>query len=315
MKQLTIVLMLLVSVTAGAQNIAPGSLWYDGGNCYSAIVERDGAIVMQAMNEGQELEFQLFPIEGQSNSYTVAQGGNEYADMPFPKGYTMKYRHQEGMKVLCVYNLDNKLETVMIWTPDDCRHNNVWTWIPQVKGIYTTEPGGYLVTVNDMTVMVEGREGSYEVQTFNDMVNGVVKVSDTWVKGYFQIVPTLEGFNVYQGSFDEYGLFERSEESPYGLVACDPDKGRFDFASTLLLTKAALARYKKSTLRIMRNSILAKHGYRFQSKDLQEYFGAQDWYMPQNNDDIKLSFVEQLNIEMIKTAEADPNHDEYVWEE
>ena len=83
----------------------------------------------------------------------------------------------------------------------------------------------------------------------------------------------------------------------------------------LLLNKHLLSRYKKSVLRIMRNSILAKHGYRFQSKDLQEYFGAQDWYMPQNNDDVKLSFVEQLNVELIKTAESDPNHDEYVWEE
>ena len=62
----------------------------------------------------------------------------------------------------------------------------------------------------------------------------------------------------------------------------------------------------------MRNSILAKHGYRFQSKDLQEYFGAQDWYMPQNNEDVKLSFVEQLNVELIKTAEADPDHDLFL---
>ena len=36
--------------------------------------------------------------------------------------------------------------------------------------------------------------------------------------------------------------------------------------------------------------------------------------MPQNNDAIKLSFVEQLNIEMIKAAEAEPGHDDYVSE-
>ena len=309
------ILLLLASVTAGAQVIDPGSLWYDGWNCYSAIVERDGAIVMQAMSEGQELEFQMFPIEGERNAYTVAKGGNEYADMPFPEGYTMKYRHQEGMKVLCVYNLDNKLETVMIWTPDDCLHNNIWTWIPQIKGMYSVEPDGYRLTIGDLTETVEGMEGTYKVETFNDMVNGVIKVSHEWVYGYYQMKPTLEGFNVYQGYYDEYGHFEKYVE-PVRLVECDPDKGRFDFASTLLLTKAALGHYKVSTLRIMRNEILARHGYSFQSQDLKDYFGKQAWYQPaESNSDIKLSFIEQLNVEMIKTAESEADHDEYVWEE
>ena len=121
-------------------------------------------------------------------------------------------------------------------------------------------------------------------------------------------------FNVYSGYFDEYGIFKTSD-GPYKLVFSSKEKGRFNFASYVLLNKHLLSRYKKSVMRIMRNSILAKHGYRFQSKDLQEYFGAQDWYMPQNNEDVKLSFVEQLNVELIKTAEADPDHDEYVWEE
>ncbi len=70
----------------------------------------------------------------------------------------------------------------------------------------------------------------------------------------------------------------------------------------------------KSELRLLRNKILAYHGYRFQSKDLQEYFGNVRWYKPvSDNNTIKLSIVEQTNIQLIKSEEAtrpdDPEDD------
>ena len=70
----------------------------------------------------------------------------------------------------------------------------------------------------------------------------------------------------------------------------------------------------KSELRLLRNKILAYHGYRFQSKDLQEYFGNVGWYKPvSDNNTIKLSIIEQTNIQLIKSEEAtrpdDPEDD------
>lgn len=70
----------------------------------------------------------------------------------------------------------------------------------------------------------------------------------------------------------------------------------------------------KSELRLLRNKILAYHGYRFQSKDLQEYFGNVRWYKPvSDNNTIKLSIIEQTNIQLIKSEEAtrpdDPEDD------
>ena len=39
-------------------------------------------------------------------------------------------------------------------------------------------------------------------------------------------------------------------------------------------------------------------------QDLKEYFSNESWYKPaENNDNIKLSFVEQLNLELIKSVE------------
>ena len=55
----------------------------------------------------------------------------------------------------------------------------------------------------------------------------------------------------------------------------------------------------------MRNAILARNGYKFQSADLKEYFANEPWYTPaSNNKEVKTSFVEQLNIELIKAEES-----------
>ena len=77
--------------------------------------------------------------------------------------------------------------------------------------------------------------------------------------------------------------------------------------TSMLMNTTYLARFPKSDLRLMRNEILARHGWRFESKDLQEYFGKQWWYKPGNdNNAIKLTIIEQANIQMLKSEEATP---------
>ena len=82
--------------------------------------------------------------------------------------------------------------------------------------------------------------------------------------------------------------------------------------NSVLLNRAYLQNYvaTKKELRILRNKILAYHGYRFQSKDLQDYFSKIRWYKPGNdNDAIKLNIIEQTNIQLIKSEEADRPND------
>ena len=78
--------------------------------------------------------------------------------------------------------------------------------------------------------------------------------------------------------------------------------------NSILLNRAYLRDMvsSKQELRLLRNKILAYHGYRFQSKDLQEYFGKIGWYKPGNdNNAIKLDIIEQTNIQLIKSEEAE----------
>ena len=78
--------------------------------------------------------------------------------------------------------------------------------------------------------------------------------------------------------------------------------------NSILLNRAYLRSMvpSKQELRLLRNKILAYHGYRFQSKDLQDYFSNEPWYKPAaSNKSIHLSFVEQLNMDLIKHEEAE----------
>lgn len=80
--------------------------------------------------------------------------------------------------------------------------------------------------------------------------------------------------------------------------------------SNCLLNTTYLARFSKDELRLMRNEILARHGWKFQSKDLQEHFGKQSWYKPGNNNNaIKLHIIEQVNIQLIKSEETVPDEE------
>ena len=78
--------------------------------------------------------------------------------------------------------------------------------------------------------------------------------------------------------------------------------------NSILLNRAYLRSNvaTKAELRLLRNKILAYHGYRFQSKDLQEHFGKMAWYKPvDDNSTIKLDIIEQTNIQLIKSEEAE----------
>lgn len=78
-----------------------------------------------------------------------------------------------------------------------------------------------------------------------------------------------------------------------------------EITSNTLLNRYYLSQIpNKQELRLMRNEILARHGYRFKSKDLQDWFGQQHWYKPGNNNNaIKLNIIEQTNVQLIKSEE------------
>ncbi|MCE2570537.1 YARHG domain-containing protein [Motilimonas eburnea] len=69
-----------------------------------------------------------------------------------------------------------------------------------------------------------------------------------------------------------------------------------------LLEQAELMKYSQQELRLIRNEIFARHGFVFQSAELNEYFLKKPWYHPLA-DDAELTDVEAENVRLIKLIE------------
>ncbi len=79
-------------------------------------------------------------------------------------------------------------------------------------------------------------------------------------------------------------------------------------SSTRVYSQSELDGLTKAELRLARNEIYARHGRKFDSQDLQDYFNSQPWYngtiAPEDFDPSVLSSIEQQNIAAIEQAEA-----------
>lgn len=81
--------------------------------------------------------------------------------------------------------------------------------------------------------------------------------------------------------------------------------GKYAHASTRPLSTDELQQRSQYELKLMRNEIFARYGYRFRSGgEMDTYFRQQKWYRPQHAD-VKqfLTSLEKSNIKLIQAAE------------
>lgn len=294
--------------------------WYDGEITYTATHLDHSNVRMNAMDEGEEQEFILRydnEVNPEHQVYTVLKGGHDITTAR-NAGLTAYRQKAEGLDVICIYDCDGLLKTVMVGQKEwDAEKLNKNLWLDQTKGRYSAKGTGNGKKVIDWDMeelSIDGIVYPYELYCFNGRATGFIRVDEVpgepnELEGTWQVVPTLEGLHLYSVNTDTaispWGWERDGRE--YILTRTDLKSGRFDYASRILLNDMQFRHLDKKALRIMRNEILARHGYRFKSKDLQEYFGKQTWYKPlKDNSKIRLSFIEQLNVELIKYAEAQP---------
>ncbi|CAN5529291.1 hypothetical protein BH10PSE7_BH10PSE7_02680 [soil metagenome] len=90
--------------------------------------------------------------------------------------------------------------------------------------------------------------------------------------------------------------YEMQDSAPKdGFLFVDSDRR--------LLTPGDLAQLNKKALRNARNEIYARRGRKFKVKEVREYFQQFDWYRPQFGE-VKLTFVEQKNVDLIRKFET-----------
>ena len=76
------------------------------------------------------------------------------------------------------------------------------------------------------------------------------------------------------GDSEEFEDFEDDD------TAIDDDTYIFPNSDTEYLTKSDLSGMSKSEINLAKNELYARHGRKFKSKELQEYFESKDWYVP-----------------------------------
>ena len=323
MKKISLVLLALVALTARAQ-VTEGVTWYDGELGYSARNMAAGKVLMNAMAEGEELEFMLVPIAGKKDSYQVTDGPNDCVN-PYSEIATVRRMKEGKLDVLCFYDEAGRLQAVFsdegdVWNTDELNRDR---WMGQLAGEYffnevegETRIGIYEYKDEDgrYGMRIDGVETTINVVTFNGSITGFIRISEmggTIFTGTWKVIQTVDGLTLreVEDDPDEYFFDWKPTGMEYFLTKADRGKGtcRFDYATTQLLNDRQFRSMDKAALRVMRNYILARHGYKFSSADLQEYFTREPWYTPrESNDGIsdELSLVERLNIELIKAVEA-----------
>ena len=296
--------------------IYDGSTWTVGSLQYTAKVNADETISFTATTEGEELAFRLTPNHSKKNEYVLGEEPNADGFNPFSNMPRASLIDEDSYKLLCLYDQKGLLQNVLdgkrlISAVQDAQSK----WGAQLQGKYTAA-NGEPVVIEWNSVTVAGKKALYEHMLFNDHITGVINIKDNnRLKGMWEAALSLDGITLYEVEKDEYGMFHRKGRKET-LKWARNDFPRFNYATCFLLNDGQFRKLKKSTLRIMRNSILAQNGYRFQSKDLQDYFSKWSWYHPlSSNDDVTPNLIERLNIELIQAEEARPDEDRFVTEE
>ena len=309
MKKILLVISCLAAALAlQAQSIPNGSEWFTGSMQYEATVLKSGAVQMYMMNEGEEIEYVLVPESGKKGQYS-------YVDM-LEEENTLKLIQRAGQTILAEYNPSNKLSKIYELTDRSFEENLLTRFFHRLCGIYSysdPDAGMKTLVIGEKTVTVDGVTARSKPLTFNSYPMDILEIEDGPWKGMWHFVMTASGLNAYRTQIDEYGMSEDLDEKPLVLVWNDPDRGRWDFLSKDFVSSLP---YTKQTLRIMRNAIMAKHGYVFKSEELKLRFEFESWYTAApNNESIKLSLIEEMNIALIQTEEAKSDDERYVTEE
>lgn len=105
----------------------------------------------------------------------------------------------------------------------------------------------------------------------------------------------------------EFEDFMNKQEKASSKEGKEAQAKLFDLATSQALTEEDIKGLSKSELRVLRNSIYARHGYTFKDKNLTDVFSQYSWYKATSNDmtaiAAQMSEVEKSNIDFIQKHE------------
>lgn len=309
-------MLLLSTVTAGAQTIKDGSSWSDGSVLYQAITpftSSDGyhekAIKFDGWSPHEGgFEFVLQP-QAKAGEYRLSAVESDYIPLYGKVGDRVQKVRLNGQDVLIVRNDNGRATDVLLREHTDtsiiriCEREIITLLRGTYKPSQRTQGNGspdtrWVITDESITSGLDGKTYPLRLEQVWDQPQPVVQMGEQ----FFQFIPTVRGLNVYRSEKNE-DIIDSGEL--ICLEWADSSRSRFQFLSERVCTWPLLSDFNPEEGRIMRNDIWARHGYVFSDPELRSYFSQQPWYKPGNdNSSIRLSSIEQLNVELIQTMEA-----------
>lgn len=211
------------------------------------------------------------------------------------------------------------------WTVIDSLKVTPWT-TDDIKDYESVYHFGESEGESDFVLIITGNT------IYAQIITGHWNESSTaWVREHINLQNVkIEDSKFFSDSYNgEFVIYSGGEKPVFGLKIYNPwgnelydnqyeigitsypikthyDLGMYTQASTRLLKKIELDKFKTSELQLMRNEIYARYGYTFiKGGKMDTYFSKFDWYKPRHKSVEKmLTELEKQNIKTIKKVEA-----------
>ena len=301
---LTLATALLMASAATAQNLS-NTVWTslneqlyiesdDGQNIKGVDIDcfTDGGGLPSA-TEMRRISSKVFIVNYTELEYKQPTK-NTLMSVDCPKTGNTQYLYQE--------NLNGDFLHILV-KQDNNEYSRIQEFYDVINGTYTDKDGKKYV-FNNETLTIDGKRMT--IKPVESNYSGYTNCFEIDGETYcFAISGT--GINIYTAALDEECCdCDYYPDKLWVKLRADlnANQGRWLITNQKIVMERYLLRYTKSMLRLMRNEIYARHGYKFASADLTAYFSKTSWYHPgTDNSKIKLSPLEQLNVNIIKKIE------------
>ena len=310
MKHYNLIILLLISFSTFGQNEDIISTWTNGYEFFSAGKYNDSLIVLSGGNlhEGGY----GFTLKVLSNNEYVIIGNSpedDYDPSVGEKGDIAKVLTIDKYKVLAIYDSKDNIQEVLSELNGGFENLVIRNKINyELSGKYRDENGKqYIFYPNKLKADGFSNQQDYKFEYEYDFPIEVL----TFNNESFYYENSAGGLIIYKAQKDEYDDWEKSNKlMTLTKTECinhtnNKDlKGKYPFVSTDIMINDILGNFDNKELRIMRNEIFARYGYKFKTAEMKAYFESQDWYSGLYDDvNDKLTDLEKLNVQLIKSHE------------
>lgn len=254
----------------------------------------DGIVFYTVQKDGNNYRFDGFLGEDRSftisktatNQFVIKEESEEEYYSLGKNGYSVKY-------ISLTESSGRKAEILASYSPKKQLFYAIQKDLTPNENFYETG-------IEDMFEALLGR-GTFE--PFSNEYSSNKSVTIRISGKVYVLKTTSDGITLYNSEFKD--LADRPTTVYKTFKYKDSGQGWWPQTSKIVLNISILHLFDKQQLRLMRNEIYARHGWEFQSEDLKKHFSQFSWYKPLgNNNSIKLSDLEQFNVDLIKSMES-----------